>query len=67
MSIIVEATYEDGVFKPLSRVDLAEHDRVRLVIEPARDVVQERRRNRIPVDSEVGRAIAEDPELGRRR
>ncbi len=28
----VEAVYEDGVFKPLGKVDLTEHQRVRLSI-----------------------------------
>jgi predicted DNA-binding antitoxin AbrB/MazE fold protein len=67
MGIVIGTAYGKGVLRPLTKVHLAEHDRVRLVVEPARDVVQERRRNRVPVDPEVGRAIADDPELARRR
>ena len=35
MKATVEAVYEDGVFRPVSRPDLAEGERVRLVFERA--------------------------------
>jgi predicted DNA-binding antitoxin AbrB/MazE fold protein len=35
MPITVEATYENGVLKPVQALPLKEHDRVRLTIEPA--------------------------------
>lgn len=30
----IEATYQDGVFKPCEAIDLAEHTRVKLVLLP---------------------------------
>lgn len=35
MSTVVDAIYEDGVFKPESPVDLKDKTKVHLVIEPA--------------------------------
>ena len=32
MSKIINAIYEDGVFKPLEQVDLTEHKRVHIII-----------------------------------
>jgi len=63
MSIVVEATYEDGVLRPLQRVDIREHDRVRLTVEPVDRIGTEEPRRRIRIDPEIGRAIAEDPEF----
>ncbi len=40
MPRIIEAVYENGVFKPLQKVDLKEGERVRLKLEPAEDVVR---------------------------
>ncbi len=34
----VEAVYQEGVFRPLGHVDLAENQRVRLHVEPAEAV-----------------------------
>ncbi len=33
----IEAVFEDGVFRPLESVDLAEKQRVRLQVEPVQD------------------------------
>lgn len=32
MNKVVDAVYEDGVFKPLNKIDLAEHEKFRLTI-----------------------------------
>ena len=38
MSITIEATYEDGVLKPLSPLPLKEHEKVRVTIHPGAEV-----------------------------
>ena len=64
----VEATYENSVFVPATPPGLEEHARVRLVIEPvgnaekAREQIAHRRRERIRLDPEVARYIAQSPE-----
>ena len=35
MAIIVDATYEEGVLKPAEPLPLAEHEKVRVTIEPS--------------------------------
>ncbi len=67
MGIIVEATYENGVFKPLQEIHLPEHGRVRLTVEPAAEEENGPPGGRIRVDPALARAIAEDPEFARRR
>jgi len=62
MNITIEAVYEAGVFKPLSPVkNLKEHDKVRLVVEPA-NLIDAQRRNRIQIDPAVAREIGDSPE-----
>lgn len=62
MNITIEAVYEAGVFKPLSPVEnLKEHDKVRLVVEPA-NLIDTQRQNRIQIDPEVAREIGDSPE-----
>ena len=62
MNITIEAVYEAGVFKPLSPVEnLKEHDKVRLVVEPA-NLIEEQRQNRIQIDPAVAREIGDSPE-----
>ena len=62
MNITIEAVYEAGVFKPLSPVEnLKEHDKVRLVVEPA-NVIDAQRQNRIQIDPAVAREIGDSPE-----
>ena len=62
MNITIEAVYEAGVFKPLSPVEnLKEHDKVRLVVEPA-NLVDAQRQNRIQIDPAVAREIGDSPE-----
>jgi predicted DNA-binding antitoxin AbrB/MazE fold protein len=41
MAITVEAIYANGVLKPAERLPLAEHQKVRLTIEPRSNWVQE--------------------------
>ena len=62
MNITIEAVYEAGVFKPLSPVEnLKEHDKVRLVVEPA-NLIDAQRQNRIQIDPAVAREIGDSPE-----
>ena len=41
MPKIIEAVYENGVFKPLQKVDLKEGEKVRLKLESAEDIVRD--------------------------
>jgi predicted DNA-binding antitoxin AbrB/MazE fold protein len=41
MTITVEATYEDGVLKPAEPLALAEHQKVRVTVEPSRPPIWE--------------------------
>ncbi|AAB90182.1 MULTISPECIES: antitoxin family protein [Archaeoglobus] len=41
MPKIIEAIYENGVFKPLQKVDLKEGERVRIKLEKVEEVVDE--------------------------
>lgn len=38
--LVVEATYENGVLKPAEPLPLAEHQQVRITIEPANNLVR---------------------------
>jgi predicted DNA-binding antitoxin AbrB/MazE fold protein len=42
MSITVEAVYENGVLKPVQPLPLKEHEKVRIIVEPARPPIWER-------------------------
>jgi predicted DNA-binding antitoxin AbrB/MazE fold protein len=65
MPITVEATYENGVLKPTEPLPIKEHERVRLIIEPALTWA-ERTAGMLQWtgDPEVLRRIAEDDEFG---
>jgi predicted DNA-binding antitoxin AbrB/MazE fold protein len=69
MSLTVEATYENGVFVPLQRPALPDHERVRLTVEPiasptsAAEIVRHRRENRIQLDLQLAQEIALSKEL----
>jgi len=41
MPKIIEAVYEDGVFKPLEKVDLKEGEKVRLRVEDIDEILEE--------------------------
>ena len=68
MSLTIEATYEDGVLKPVSPLPLKEHDKVRITI----DEESEWRASRVRAtyglmgwkgDSETIQRLALDPEF----
>ena len=40
MPKIIEAVYENGVFKPLEKVDLKEGEKVRIELERAEEIVE---------------------------
>ncbi|HZZ41883.1 MAG TPA: antitoxin family protein [Tepidisphaeraceae bacterium] len=69
MTQAIDATYQDGVFIPVQKPALAEHERVRLTIESigtpvqqdALTTVQQRRQNRLCIDETLAREIANDP------
>ncbi len=68
MAITIEATYENGVLVPIQRLELAEHERVRLTVErppapTALEIVRSWRGNRIQIDPDDARAIASSPEF----
>ena len=69
MPLTVEATYENGVFVPLERLALADHERVRLTVEPigsslsAAEIVRRRGANRIQLDPQLAQEIALSKEL----
>ena len=65
MAIVIEATYENGVFRPVEPLPLAEHEKVRLTIES--DVSWAERTAGMlkwTGDPEILRRIAEDDEFG---
>jgi hypothetical protein len=70
MALTVQATYEDGVFVPAQKPPLANHDRVRLIVEPIggaqgpeAGTVLFRKAKRIRLDPELARQIASAPEF----
>lgn len=64
MPLTVEATYENGFFKPVAPVPLREHEKVRLTIEPAEDWVQATAGMfRFQGSAEEAEFFALDPEL----
>jgi predicted DNA-binding antitoxin AbrB/MazE fold protein len=69
MALTVEATFENGVFVPVQRLALQEHQRVRLTIEPMAgnsaglEDIRRRRGRRICLDAELAHQIASSPEF----
>ncbi len=69
MALSIEATFENGVFVPVRRPALQEHERVRLTIEPMAanssglEDIRRRRGRRIRLDAELAQQIASSPEL----
>ena len=49
MTQIINAIYEEGVLKPLEPLDIKEHTKVRIIIEPEKD--RKRPPLNFPVDS----------------
>lgn len=65
MSITVEATYENGVLKPLQPLPLQEHDKVRVTVHTAVSVAEQTAGMlKWTGDPEVLRQIAEEDEFG---
>ena len=70
MAMTIEATYENGVFVPAEKPALAEHERVRLVVEPLPAAAKPdgrpdpfRDHKRIQIDPQLAREIASSPEF----
>lgn len=72
MGLTIEAVYENGVFVPAQWPALAEHERVRLTVEPvagagtpggARPAADPRRGERIKIDPDLAREIASSAEF----
>jgi predicted DNA-binding antitoxin AbrB/MazE fold protein len=63
--ITIDATYEDGVLKPLEPLPLNEHEKVRVTVEPKISRAQQTA-GIVPWtgDAETLRRLAEDPEFG---
>lgn len=66
----LEATYEKGVFVPAQAPSLAEHERVRLTIEPIAneasgsiETLRLRRRRRIRLEPDLAKEIATSAEF----
>jgi predicted DNA-binding antitoxin AbrB/MazE fold protein len=69
MAMSVEATYENGVFVPTERPILADHERVRLTVEPisvaasGSQVIRRRRERRIHLAPGLAQEIAKAAEF----
>ena len=69
MALTVDATYENGVFVPTERPALAEHERVRLVVESivkphsVVNTMSNRRDRRISLDPRLAQDIASSPDF----
>ena len=64
MSITVEATFENGVLRPLQPLPFAEHQKVTITVRPAETVAVDRYGLLgWQVDPEVLRQVAMDPDL----
>jgi predicted DNA-binding antitoxin AbrB/MazE fold protein len=70
MSLSIEATFENGVFIPVVRPALADHERVRLIVESidiksptAEEIVEKGRRQRIQITPDLAHEIATSPEF----
>jgi predicted DNA-binding antitoxin AbrB/MazE fold protein len=65
MNVEIEATFENGVFRPCQPVALEEHAKVVLTIKPRRTSLRDLAgMMKWQGDPEVLRRIAEDPEFG---
>ncbi|MCG3159984.1 MAG: hypothetical protein JMDDDDMK_01016 [Acidobacteria bacterium] len=70
MSIVIEAVYESGVFKPLAPLpDLKEYERVRLTLEPinmearwSAGLIERQRQRRIQIEPRFAREIGDSHE-----
>lgn len=69
MSVLIEAIYESGVFKPLVPVsNLKEHERVKLMLESpgttekAIRLIEQQRQHRIQLEPDIAREIGDSHE-----
>ncbi|RLI77594.1 antitoxin [Archaeoglobales archaeon] len=58
MAKIIEVVYEDGVFKPLEKVDLKDGERVKVEIKES--LVDKLRKYRIKVDTDALKEFIEE-------
>jgi hypothetical protein len=69
MAFTVEATLENGVFVPVERPALRDHERVRLTIEPMAvnssgpEDIRRRRGRRIRLDADLAHQVASSSEF----
>jgi predicted DNA-binding antitoxin AbrB/MazE fold protein len=65
MSLVFEATYENGVLKPVVPLPLKEHEKVRVTIQPSATLAR-RTAGMLTWsgDAETLHRLAEDPEFG---
>lgn len=62
MTKTIEAIYEDGVLKPLQKIDLKEHEKVMLILKPERSAV-DKTKGMFKADPELIKFIAEDDSI----
>lgn len=62
MAKVIQAIYENGVFKPVGKVDLPEHQRVEINVTTATSAV-ERTKALFRADADLIKFIAEDDSL----
>ena len=62
MSKTVEAIFENGVLKPLGKIDLKEHQKVEIIVRPKESAV-DRTKGMFKADPEIVRFIAEDDSI----
>lgn len=62
MSKTVEAIFENGVLKPLEKIDLKEHQKVEIIVRPKESAV-DRTKGMFKADPEIVRFIAEDDSI----
>jgi len=58
MGKVIEVVYEDGVFKPLEKVDLKDGERIKVEIKES--LVDKLKKYRIRVDTDVLREFVEE-------
>jgi predicted DNA-binding antitoxin AbrB/MazE fold protein len=65
MTITVEATYENGILKPVGPLPFKEHEKVSVTVRPARSLARQTA-GMVPWtgDAETLERIAKDPEFG---
>lgn len=59
MSLAVDAIFENGVLKPLGKIDLEEHQKVGLILSPKESAV-EKTKGMFRAQPDLIRTIAED-------